>query len=264
LKQFNIKAFLITIFVGLVITSVFMLFVRTEFATALFPVTALWAAFIVTGFFVGYFSNGVTFLEPGFGSIILAAILFFMLPYFEIDGFYGIWDSDWLLIYMNAVIFTFAGAWLGEKFENTSLKSDQLLATSFDWSWMIAGTLMGIISSIIIVLLLDLLLGPDPESFLIPFVLALFITGIIIGWKSPGYTVIEAGVAGFLTLTILLNVYRMTLQTEEPIGSIAIIVGLMVGFLETYFGGAVGEKIQEYYDKKRNKKHKRKEKIAKQ
>ena len=251
MKNFRYRAFFITIFVGLLISSIFMLFVKTEFATALFPTAALLTAFLVTGFFVGFFSNGVTFLEPGLGSIIVAVILYFILPYFEVEGFIGLWKSDWILIFMNAIIITFAGAWLGEKFEFTALKSDQLLSTTFDWSWMIAGTLMGVASSIIIVLFLDLILGPDPESFLIPFVLALFITGILIGWKSPGYTVIEAGIAGFLTLTFLFNIFRLTLRTEQPIGEWTIIVGLIVGFLETYFGAAIGEKIQSYYSRRK-------------
>ena len=258
MNTFRFKAFFITVFVGLIFSISFILSVGDQFATALFPTTALLAAFIVSGFFVGYFSNGVTFLEPGLGSIITAVILYFFIPVLNLKGFRGMWDSDWILIFMNAVLLTFAGAWLGEKFENTSLKSDQLLSKSFDWSWMIAGTLMGITSSIIIVLLLDLIFGPDPESFLIPFVLALFITGIIIGWKSPGYTVIEAGIAGFLTLTVLFNILRLTLRTESPVGVWTIIIGLLVGFLEAYFGAAIGEKIQAYQDKKSKKKKNKK------
>ncbi len=253
MKKFRFRAFFITIFVGLIISSLFMILVRTEFATALFPTTALLTAFLVTGFFVGFFSNGITFLEPGLGSIIVAIFLYFIIPYFDVEGFVGMWSSDWVLIFMNAIILTFVGAWLGEKFEFTALNPEQLLSSSFDWSWMIAGTVMGITSSIIIVLFLDLIFGPDPESFLIPFVLALFITGILIGWKSPGYTVIEAGIAGFLTLTFLFDILRLTLKTEQPVGDWTIVIGLLVGFLETYFGAAIGEKIQAYSEKKKNR-----------
>lgn len=257
MNTFRFKAFFITVFIGLIFTIIFVLSVGDQFATALFPTTALLAAFIISGFFVGYFSNGITFLEPGLGSIITAVILYFFIPVLNLKGFRGMWNSDWILIFMNAVLLTFAGAWLGEKFENTSLKTEQLLSKSFDWSWMIAGTMMGITSSIIIILIFDLLIGHNPDSFLVPFVLALFITGLIIGWKSPGYTAIEAGIAGFLTLTVLFNILRLTLRTESPVGVWTIIVGLLVGFLEAYFGAAIGEKIQEFQEKKRAKKQKK-------
>jgi hypothetical protein len=259
--KFNLKVFVITIFMGLLIALAFVLAIGDEFATALFPTISLLSAFIVTGFFIGYLSEGVTFLEPGSGAVILSVLLYFIIPVFNLKGFQGIWDSDWVLIFMNGIILTFAGAWLGEKWENTSLSTEKLIYKNFDWGWMLAGVLMGITASMIVILIMFLIIGPNPESFLVPFVLALFITGVIVGWKSPGYTVLEAAIAGFLSLTLMFNIFRLTLRTEEPIGVWTIIIGLLAAYFESYFGAHIGEKIQELRNR-RKRKHKKHQKVS--
>ncbi len=258
--KFNLKVFFITIFAGLFLTLSFVLAIGDDFASALFPTVALLSAFLVTGFIIGYLSSGVTFLEPGLGAVILSFILYYVIPVFNLRGFQGIWDSDWVLIFMNGIIFTFAGAWLGEKWQDATLTSDKLVYKDFDWGWMLAGVLMGITSSMITILIMFIIVGPNPDSFLVPFVLALFITGLTVGLKSPGYTVLEAAIAGFLALTLLFNIFRLTLRTEEPIGVWVIIVGLLAAFFESFYGAFLGEKIQAINAKSNRK---RKQKLTK-
>jgi len=250
MDKLNIKIIFLTVLVGFALTLSFAYIMADQFAAAMLPTIALLSAFIVTGFVVGFFSKGVTFIEPGIGSIVVAALLFFTIPALNLKGFQGMWTSGWLIIYMNAILLTFAGAWLGEKFEDAELSSDQLIHEHFDWSWMIAGTMMGLTVSMIIVNLLDLILGHNPDSFIVPYFASLLITGLVVGWKSPGYTVLEAGLAGYLTVTIIFNIARMTIITESEIGVWYIIIGTVLGFVVSIIGGFIGEKIQTAREKK--------------
>ena len=244
MKKLNFRIIFLTFIVGFVITLAFALIMSIQLATALFPTIALMAGFILTGFLIGFFSKGVTFVEPGIGALLISIALFFTIPALNLRGFEGVWNSDWIIIYMNSILLTFVGTWLGEKFENTELNADMLISSDFDWSWLIAGTIMGLTFSMIIVNLLDLIVGPNPDGFIIPYFVALFVAGLVVGWKSPGYTVIEAGLAGFLTVTMVLNIARLTLITEEPIGEWFVILGVIIAFVVSIIGGYVGEKIQ--------------------
>jgi len=244
MNKLNYKIIAYTLLIGGVITILFSYIMGQQFATALFPTIALLSAFILTGFLVGYLSHGVTFLEPGIGAILLSFALYFIIPALNIRSFEGVWVSDWIIIFLNGILFTFVGAWLGEKFQDSNLSADHLISDSFDWSWMIAGTLMGIASSMIVVNLLDLILGHNPDYFIIPYFFSIFVTGLIVGWKSPGYTVIEAGLAGLLTITIVLNIARLTLLTDSEMGIWYVVLGIILGFFIAVLGGFAGEKIQ--------------------
>jgi hypothetical protein len=247
--KLNFKIIALTFIVGLAITLGFAYIMSMQLATALFPTIALMAGFIVTGFLIGFFSKGVTFVEPGIGSILISIVLFFLIPALNLRGFEGVWNSDWMIIFMNSILLTFVGAWLGEKFEDSSLNSEMLIKGNFDWGWMIAGTIMGITFSMILVNLLDLVLGHNPSGFVIPYFVALLVSGLVVGWKSPGYTVLEGGLSGFLTVTMVFNIARLTLITEEPIGEWYIILGILLAFVVSIIGSWIGEKIQSSREK---------------
>jgi hypothetical protein len=137
------------------------------------------------------------------------------------------------------------GAWLGEKFQQGKLE-DHHTTDSFglDWSWIVAGALMGVIVSVILVVLLDMIIGHHPSAFILPFVIALIINGIVIGWKSPGVTIMESGYSGIITIIANLNIIRLTLMEDSEIGVEYVIGGLVLGFVMPLLGAFIGEKLQ--------------------
>lgn len=243
-SKFNFSALISSVIIGCIIVILFSWISGRAFANALFPTMALLSGFIITGFVIGIMSKGITILEPGLGAIIVAIVTYLVIPLIDVRGFQGMWTSDWLIILMNAIVLTFVGAWMGEKFQHGVVESANSSSPGIDWGWIIAGTFMGITVTLILVNILDLILGHNPTHFSIPYFLALFVTGLVVGWKSPGITIKEAGMAGFLTITIDFNIIRLTLINETGINIWIIIGGLIIGFIVTWIGGWVGEKIQ--------------------
>lgn len=243
--KFNFFAFFSSVVIGCIIVILFSWMSGESFANALFPTMAMLSGFIITGFLIGIMSKGVTILEPGLGAIIVAIVTYFVIPLLNVKGFQGLWTADWFIILMNAITFTFIGAWLGEKFQFGVVEQAQSTSPNIDWGWIIAGTILGITITLIIVNVLDLILGHNPHLFAIPYFFAIFCTGLVVGWKSPGITIKEAGLAGFLTITIDFDIIRLLLINEKPIQLGYIIGGLVIGFIVAWLGGWVGEKIQQ-------------------
>lgn len=214
------------------------------FATALIPSYAMIAAYILTGIIIGYYSKDVTIVEPGLGAIVASVAASLLISSFELRGLSGLWASDWVLIAMNGVILTFVGAWVGEMFQAGEVDNKGTAASKFEWEWILAGAVVGVVLSLLLVSILVLFLGYVESNYLIPFIISLFATGYIVGIKSPGVTIVESGLAGFLTITINVNIIRLTLMTETEIGAFNIIGALIVGYLVALLGGFVGEKVQ--------------------
>ena len=193
-SKIHINSIIYSVIIGLVIICGFAFITGAKFATALFPEMALLAGFIITGFIVGYSSKGVTIIEPGIGAVIVSVLTYFLIPLFGIETFKHIWLTDWILLYLNGFVLSFVGAWLGELLQHGDI-TEHLEGDAIHWNWVIAGTITGITVSIFIVNLLTIMFGPNPAEFLVPYFLSLLIAGLVIGWKSPGVTIREAGIS---------------------------------------------------------------------
>ncbi len=248
-NSFNVGALILSIIVGIIVVVGFAYITGDLYAAPLFPVTALLAGFIITGFTIGIISKGVTLIEPGLGSILVAAISFLIIPGFGLSGFMDLTDSDWILILLNAVILTFVGAWLGEMFQHGLIDHSKDAFPHLYWGWILAGTVFGVTLTIVLVNLLTLIFGANPSMFYIPYFISLLFVGIVIGWYSPGITIKEAGIAGFLIMTFEFDIVKLTLFTDY-IGLDFLIGGLALGFVVTLIGGWLGERLQKVRERK--------------
>ena len=150
-SKFHIGALIFSVIIGFGIVMLFSRVSGGQYQTPLFPILALLSGFIITGFSIGITTKGVTILEPGLGSIVVAVLTYLVLPLLNLKGFQGIWHSDWLLIFMNAIILTFIGSWLGEKFQHGVVDSSNNNTISIDWGWIVAGTMVGLTVSLIMI-----------------------------------------------------------------------------------------------------------------
>lgn len=242
--KINTSTLGLSVIVGFIFIAGLAMLSSVFFATALFPTYAMIAGYILTGIVIGYFSKDVTIIEPGLGAIVASFAAAFFISSFELRGLSGLWTSDWILISMNGVILTFAGAWVGEMFQSGEVVSKATAASKFEWEWIIAGTIVGVLLSLLLVSILVLFLGYKESNYLIPLLIALLGTGYVVGYKSPGVTIVESGLAGFLTITININIVRLTLISESEIDAFSIIGALVVGYLVSLLGGYIGEKVQ--------------------
>ena len=209
MKSLNLGVLSLSIIVGTVLVLGFAYISGGYYSSALFPTLAIFAGFIITGFIIGLMSIEVTISEPGIGAIVVAILTFLLVPLFKLKGFAAVNSTDWIIVLMNAVVLTFVGAWIGEKIQHGNINEGS--KANFDWSWVVTGTILGITLNIILVIFLTLILGADPTKFIIPFFLSLLVVGIIVGRYSPGVTIKEAGLAGFLIIAIEFDIARLTL-----------------------------------------------------
>lgn len=272
MKKFDFKSFIMTIIVGLFLNSIFLFLTGNSYEDAFLPILGMLSIFMLVGAIVGIQSEDITIVEPGLGSVLVSLFLYILLPIMNLESLSEISESDWIIVMMNNIIMTFVGAWLGEKLhagylgqemdfvyhkpnnslengsdENNSTETQtKMKSDGISWSWVIAGTVLGLILSMIIVNIFGLILNVSILTLFIITGIAFLLTGITIGRLSPGVTIIESGLAGFLVMTIDLNIFRVT-HEEIPI---IYLIGVLIGaFALTYLGGFLGEKMQEKSNK---------------
>ena len=241
MKSLSFGSLILSIIVGTALVIGFAYITGDFYATALFPSLAILSAFIISGFIIGIMSKDVTIAEPGIGAVVVAILSYLIVPAMELKGLALVTTSDWILIFINGIVLTFLGAWLGEKIQHGALPTAD--ESDFDWGWGIAGTILGVTLNIVLVIILTLIMGANPSKFYIPFFLSLFIVGIVIGRFSPGITIKEAGLAGLLIIAVDFDIIRLTLYSESiPLSYI--IGGMLIGIIVTWIGGFIGEKMQ--------------------
>ncbi len=87
---------------------------------------------------------------------------------------------------------------------------------SFEWKWMIIGTIVGVLLAVLLVYIMS----ETFHTYYVPTfigLLSFIITGIIIGYKSPGYTLREPAVGGALAIIITLALVHYGFQYTPPV-----------------------------------------------
>ena len=211
----------------------------STFAALPFPVLSLLSGFILSGMVAGLLSKDETIAEPVISSVIVSLALYYFLPGLNLQGFADIHPEHILLIGLNGIMLSFAGAWAGEMLQGTMESASEV--KHLEWGWVLAGTILGVMVSILVSTLLIIFLGFVFTPLMIAFVIGLFITGFLIGYRSAGVTIMEAALAGLFTLVI--NVDILTLALVPP-GFDEIMIALILGGVLSMIGAWIGEKVQ--------------------
>lgn len=112
---------------------------------------------------------------------------------------------------------------------------------SFEWKWMIIGTIVGVLLAVLLVYIMS----ETFHTYYVPTfigLLSFIITGIIIGYKSPGYTLREPAVGGALAIIITLALVHYGFQYTPPVTQM--VLAPVIGFFFALIGGWVGEELQ--------------------
>ena len=121
------------------------------------------------------------------------------------------------------------------------MTTDTATSRGLEWKWIIFGVIAGTALCVSLHRVIS-------QTFLIPLIptfmslLGFIVMGIIMGYKSEGYTIKEPAIGGAITVVlvglILMFGFNYQFTTVEIIGGA--VVGLILGFI----GGWVGEQIQ--------------------
>ncbi len=114
-------------------------------------------------------------------------------------------------------------------------------STGLQWKWIGIGTVVGIV----LTTLLFQIMSDTFNSFYIPLFIGLLsyvVMGIIIGYKSPGYTIKEPAIGGVFAIIITTAILHYVFAYNPPEGQM--IAAPFIAFILALLGGWVGEELQ--------------------
>jgi hypothetical protein len=195
--------------------------------------------FISTGIIVGYFSPGRTVTEAAIAGGILMVL--------TIGGIYFDFikaDSIGNVALFSLIIgmpLTQLGGWVGEELQEGTDTTRKL-----QWRWIVVAVIFGYVLNNFSVFFVVSYPDFRFSTLRIFFAISFLVTGFVIGYRSPGVTIIEPAIAGFVILIFNYLFAKLGLDIDflaelDMMDLIWIIVGAPVLAL---IGGWVGEKVQ--------------------
>jgi hypothetical protein len=246
MKFIDFQSALISAFVGSVIT-LFLAYVSASSFSALpFPIIAMLTGFVITGIVEGILSKGVTILEPAVGAVLVGIVLFVIVPILPAEGFRDVNSAVLVVVVLNGIILSALGGWVGEKLEGT-LDEGFSEESPIDWGWVMCGSALGTTITMLFASSLVTVLGYHLTNHIVAFFGGLFIAGFIIGLRSPGVAIKEAGVAGFIAVVVNVDIICVALGMLDVW---MILSGVVLGILFTLLGSWLGERVQEAQEAK--------------
>lgn len=206
--------------------------------------------FVVMGIIMGYKSEGYTIKEPAIGGLITVLLVGLPLTY----GFnYKFSTVEIIGGGIAGLILGFIGGWVGEQLQVTPEEAAKELEEEkkggLQWGWIIAGTVIGFILNAFFVIGGFALLKFSTMGILMALSASFLFAGMLVGYFSPGVTIIEAALSGVLSIIInVIFLLSFSLLLVDELWYAAI--GLVIAFILSLVGGWLGEKMQAFVESK--------------
>lgn len=227
--------------------SLYLMIAKT-FHIPLIPTFMSLQGFVVMGIIIGYKSEGYTLKEPSIGGFLTLVIVGTILTY----GFgYSFTMMEMIVAPILGLILGLIGGWVGEQIQITpeelvkELEADK--QGKLQWGWILAGTVIAFIFNAFFVIGGFALLKFGVGGIIMALGASFLLAGLLVGYFSPGVTIMEAGIAG--GLSVVLNavfLYASSLLMVEE--SEYVLEGLAIGFVLSLIGGWLGEKLQSFME----------------
>lgn len=191
---------------------------------------------ILVGMLVGYHSHGETVRETavsGMALVLLAGGLGASVLELHIA------PGVWLLSPFLAAGISMTGGWVGELLQGTLEEAHG--DTTLDWPWLFASVVIGFTLSAYAVSLGNSLFELGDMELLFVFATSFLVTGLVVGFFSPGITLIEPAIAA-LGMIVLHS--GLVLLWFEGLPPRAILLGFGAGALLALIGAWFGEGTQ--------------------
>ncbi|MCK9408471.1 MAG: hypothetical protein WCX28_12330 [Bacteriovoracaceae bacterium] len=227
--------------------SLYLMIAKT-FHIPLIPTYMSLLGLVVMGIIIGYKSDGYTVKEPAIGGIFTLALTGIVLS--NTFGF-TFTTMEMIGAPIIGLILGLVGGWVGEQIQITpeelvkELEDDK--KGGLQWGWIIAGTVIAFIFNAFFVIGGFALLKFGVGGIILALGASFLFAGLLVGYFSPGVTIMEAGIAG--GLSVILNavfLYSFSLLMAEE--SVYVLEGLAVGFVLSLVGGWLGEKLQSFME----------------
>lgn len=242
-KALQWKWVIVGVVVGVAIVGTSFFIVVPTFNSMPIQSIVLFAGFVITGAIVGYASPGVTIREASIAGALVAlltiAVLFVSGLALGQDMF-----RNFLLLAFGFGL-SWVGAWVGEKLQGSEGHDEdetKRLFTDVKAKWVIIGVILGFVLNVLGVFLVAPLFNVSLNAAFGAFLVSLAVTGFIVAYKSPGVTLKEPAIAGFLAVLADWSFLEFMLELHVSGGYLAF--GLILGFCLNLFGAWLGERYQ--------------------
>lgn len=235
-------------FAGTALCLSLYLMVAKTFHIPLIPTYMSLLGLVVMGIIIGYKSEGYTIMEPAIGGLLTLVLTGLVLS--SAFGF-AFTTTELVVGAVLGMLLGLVGGWVGEQIQITpeelvkELEQDK--KGGLQWGWIIAGTVIAFIFNAFFVIGGFALLKFGVIGILMALGASFLLAGLLVGYFSPGVTIMEAGVAG--VLSVLLNagfLYAFNLLLAEE--SFYVMEELAAGFVLSLIGGWLGEKLQAFME----------------
>jgi len=237
------KWVLVGVAVGAAIAAASFFIVIPTFHSTPIQALVLLAGFILTGAIVGFASPGVTIREASIAGG-LVAILVVLVLYITGAALGQNMMRNLLLLALGFGL-SWIGAWVGEKLQGSEGPDEDELKSMFtdvQAKWVLVGVILGFALNVLAVFIVTPIFNVSLDVAFGAFLFSLTVTGFIVAYKSPGVTLKEPAIAGFLAVLLDWSFLEFMLELHVSGGYLAF--GLILGFCLNLFGAWLGEKYQ--------------------
>jgi hypothetical protein len=238
---------IIGVVLGGLLTGLSVFFVATVFHRLLIPGLMACLSFTLTGVIVGYNSPGITIKEAAIAGLLLAILTVLAMSFLPMPFPEPLTTVEMIVGIVLGFLLALLGGWVGEHLQGETHASKT--TAGFQWLWVLVGVVIGFMLNNFFLAFLSPLFKADVvknAGYLITIIafwgLSFIATGIIVGYKSPGVTIMESAVAGVLMVGLNLLVVYLGLQAQPEI--LYIVIAMVVGFALALLGGWTGERLQ--------------------
>jgi hypothetical protein len=219
--------------IGAILLLAFLAVVDPALVRPRVSLTVFAATLIMTGIIAGYRSAGRTVWEPGIGGLILVALVSAALA---IVAPSALPPGSVIGALVLGPLLAVGGAWAGEVLQGTYLDSSPRI----QWLWIMVAIVVGFMAGVYCIYVAEALVGSDPIAITGAFVASFFVTGVVVGYFSPGRTIIEPGIAaaGIVTVDIVFCVLHFRAMFPWAVVLIAAIAGGVVAMAGAWLGEA--------------------------
>lgn len=193
---------------------------------------------ILSGVLVGRLSPGETIRETAIvGSVLVVGGGMTASLFLDV----GVPVLAWMIAPLYAAPMAMLGGWVGEMLQGTLKEAEEDEAV--DWPWVVVSVVVGLALSTFSVLVGAARLGMEPTQTIWLFAFSFLVTGVMVGFFSPGRTAVEPAIAAGL-MTVVNAGFVVMWFGDLPMGKI-LLVGFVGGVILAMIGGWVGESLQD-------------------
>lgn len=222
---------------GVLLISVFLWLVDPGFAKPGVDGLVVSLSVMLVGILVGYKSEGETIREAAVAGLVLllltgavaAGLLGMRVPVIV-----------WLVSPFYAATIALVGGYVGEMLQGTLEEAH--IDKAVDWPWVFVAVVIGFALSTYAIFLTRALMPPSPAQDLMVFAASFFVTGLIVGYFSPGMTMVEPAIAAGGMIVLHAGFIVLWFEAAPPLE--ALLTAFVVGTLLALFGGWLGETLQ--------------------